>query len=609
MGAPGALQVIATAGHVDHGKSSLIARLTGIDPDRWAEEKRRGLTIDLGFAWATLPSGQEVGFVDVPGHERFLRNMLAGVGPVRLVLFVVAADEGWKPQSEEHLGIVDVLGAHGGVVALTKSDLAQGRLAQRAEEVRAQLAATVLADAPIVPCSSATDDGLGELMTRLDELVAGAPGDGGDPRPRLAVDRSFSIAGAGTVVTGTLTGGPLRAGMEAQLLPAGGTARIRSLQTHRRSVEVALPVSRVAANLAGASRDAVERGDVLAVPGQWRPTAELDVRIVPVRTLAHALTHRGAYKLYLGSAERDARLRFLEPSKLEPGSTALARLRITRPVVAAPHDRFVLREAGRRETVAGGLVLDPHPPRKPSIEALQRREASDPDRLPSLVVNEMGTVRVSELPVLAGRSPERVDGARRLGEIWVSDEAFGETARRIREALEQHHGTHPLSSGLDLITLRSLVGEPRLTTSVLDEVVRSGEVVREGSTVRLAGHAIDLGAREGDAARLLAEIAAGGAAPPVIAELLSRGHDAELIDAVCATGRLLRVSAEIVVLPELARRAQETATALGSGGADITVSAFRQALGTTRKYALPLLAWLDSNGVTVRAGEARRLAG
>ena len=296
--------VLATAGHVDHGKSSLILRLTGIDPDRLEEEKRRGLTIDLGFAWCTLPSGREIGFVDVPGHERFVRTMLAGVGPVRLVLFVVAADEGWKPQSEEHLAIVDVLGADGAVVGLTKRDLVdEETLELAAREVRERLAGTALQQAPIVPCSATTGEGMAELVTALDAMVDAAPEPAQEDRPRLFVDRVFTIRGAGTVVTGTLTGGRLAVGEEVELHPTGHRARIRGLQTHKRAIATARPVSRVAVNLVGTEREELERGDVVSPPGLWRPTRVLEARVHAVRGLAHPLTSRGAYKLHAGSAE------------------------------------------------------------------------------------------------------------------------------------------------------------------------------------------------------------------------------------------------------------------------------------------------------------------
>jgi selenocysteine-specific elongation factor len=354
--------VIATAGHVDHGKSTLIQRLTGIDPDRWDEEKRRGLTIDLGYAWTTLPSGREVGFVDVPGHQRFIGNMLAGVGPVRLVLFVVAADEGWRPQSEEHLQILDVLGVSGSVVALTKRDLVdEETLAIAVEEVRERTVGTALEGAPIVPVSASTGTGLGDVAAGLDAMLeTAAPPQAG--RTRLFVDRVFTVKGAGTVATGTLEGGTLHTGDEVELLPLGERVRVRSLQTHRRAEDVAEPVSRVAVNLVGIERDDLARGDVVAEPGVWRPTTVVDASLRPVRGLGSPLTARGAFRLYAGAAEVDAAIRLLDVPRLEPGREAFARLRLSAPLTLDVGDRFVVREAGRRATVAGGIVLDVAPP-------------------------------------------------------------------------------------------------------------------------------------------------------------------------------------------------------------------------------------------------------
>ncbi|HJR97546.1 MAG TPA: selenocysteine-specific translation elongation factor, partial [Actinomycetota bacterium] len=351
-------RVVATAGHVDHGKSSLIVRLTGIDPDRWAEEKRRGLTIDLGYAWCELPSGREVGFVDVPGHERFIRNMLAGVGPAPLVMFVVAADEGWKPQSEEHLEILDVLGVTSGVIALTKCDLVDRETVGLAEqEILDRLDGTMLEGAPIVRVSSLTGEGIDDLRTALDAMIDRAP----FPRPsfpRLFVDRVFTIKGAGTVTTGTLTGECLAVGDEVAIEPGDRRVRIRSLQTHRRREDRACPVARVAINLVGAERNDLGRGDVIARPGEWSPTSTFDVELRAVRGLANSLTARGAFKVYAGAAESDARVRFLDGTRLEPGGRIFARLRTAGPLVLAVGDRVVLREAGRRATVAGGPVLD-----------------------------------------------------------------------------------------------------------------------------------------------------------------------------------------------------------------------------------------------------------
>ncbi|HXF56846.1 MAG TPA: selenocysteine-specific translation elongation factor, partial [Actinomycetota bacterium] len=461
QGAP--LQVVATAGHVDHGKSALILRLTGMDPDRLAEEKRRGLTIDLGFAWTTLPSGREVGFVDVPGHERFVRNMLAGVGPVRLVLFVVAADEGWKPQSEEHLQIVDVLGVEGAVVALTKRDLVDGAtLEERTAEVRARLEGTRLEGAPVVPCSAVTGEGLEELVKALDEMLLAAPPPEDRGRPRQFLDRVFTIKGAGTVVTGTLTGGPLRVGQEVEVLPSGHRARIRGLQTHRRTIEVARPVSRVAANLAGTPKEELERGDVLTLTGQWRATSAFEGWLRPVRGLGHHLTARGAYKLYAGSAERDARLRLYGTAELRSGEEAFVRVSLSRPVVLDVHDRFVLREAGRRETVAGGIVLDPDPPSRPGPDPAARLRArlrADRGEVARLLVRERGVVAAADVFILCGaEAAEAVRrGAVALGGFVADPEAVERAAGELVRALAAHHAAHPLLPGLEVGEARALV--------------------------------------------------------------------------------------------------------------------------------------------------------
>jgi selenocysteine-specific elongation factor len=615
----GPLQVVATAGHVDHGKSSLIVRLTGIDPDRWDEEKRRGLTIDLGFAWCTLPSGREVGFVDVPGHERFVRNMLAGVGPVRLVLFVVAADEGWKPQSEEHLAIVDVLGARAGVVALTKRDLVDRETLELAtEEVRDRLSGTVLEAAPVVQCSSTTGEGIEELRQALDAMVtaAGPPEDRG--RPRIHIDRSFTIRGAGTVVTGTLAGGSLQVGDEVRLYPGPTVARVRSLQTHRRPVEVARPVSRVAANLASVQKAEAERGDVLGRAGQWRPTDLLEVRIRPIRGLTHALTSRGAYKLYVGSAERDARLRLYDTTELHAGEEALARLRLTRPVVVEWSDRFVLRESGRRETVAGGVILDPDPPARPGpdpVGRLEARESAGRDDLPSIVVAERGAVRATDLPVLTGTTSATIAGATPVGAWWVSDRALDELRTAVLGSLERYHIEQPLRPGLgtgELLRNLTMDGplasnlDRGLASELVAHLEARGEVVREGTVVRLATHRVTLGEREEDADRLVSAISEGEPTPPSVRELEAAGFGGDLIDAAVATGRLARVSEEVVVTPGFLSSAEKVAAAEAALPEGLTVSRFRELLGTSRKYALPLLASFDQRGLTRREGDVRR---
>ena len=605
--------VIATAGHVDHGKSSLIVRLTGIDPDRWAEEKRRGLTIDLGFAWLTLPSGREVGFVDVPGHERFIRNMLAGVGPVRLVVFVVAADEGWKPQSEEHLQILDLLEVSGAVVALTKRDLVDdATLAARTEQVRARLEGTRLQGAQVVACSSVTGQGIDELVAAIDAMAGAAPVPDTGGRPRQYLDRVFTIRGAGTVVTGTLTGGPLSVGREAEILPSGHRARIRGLQSHKRMIDVARPVARVAVNLAGTPRTDLERGDVLTLPGQWRPTSMFEGWIRTVRSLDHPVTSRGAFKVYAGSAERDARIRLFGVTELRRGERAFVRVRLNRPVVLDFRDPFVLREAGRRETVAGGEVLDTEPPEKPGRDVIERLTARmDADRagLAARLVADRGFVRRSDILMLTG-VPDA--GGVALG-AWIGDQTAVERAKTaLTSAVDAHHREHPLRSGLDVaearVTLAS-VEAPLHDVSVADELiawmVAQGALVRTGTVVRLPEHAATTAGRE-DADRMIAAVTAGEPQPPTVAELAAAGHGRELLQAVVADGRLVRISADLVITPEFLSQAEQVIrTQAATGG--VTVSSFRQALGTSRKYAVPILEHFDATGVTKRQGDVRVL--
>ena len=615
-GADPPLHVVATAGHVDHGKSSLIIRLTGTDPDRLAEEQRRGLTIDLGFAWGTLPSGVEIGFVDVPGHERFVRNMLAGVGPVRLVLFVVAADEGWKPQSEEHLGIVDVLGVDGAVVALTKRDLVdEARLAETEADVCARLRGTVLEGAAIVACSTRTGEGLDELARALDAMVAAAPAPEQDGRPRQFVDRIFTIKGAGTVVTGTLVGGRIAVGDEVEIHPNGGRARVRGLQTHKRAIEVARPVSRVAANLTGIERAELERGDVLGRPGDWRPTRVFEARLRPVRSLERPLTARGAFKLYAGSAERDVRIRLYGRTQLDPGEGAYVRIRLSAPLVLDVHDRFVIREAGRRATVAGGVVLDPNPPTRPGAEAearLPARERASREELPALLVAERGAIRAARVTLFTGMTPSEVAGAARAGEWWVSDEVRSAADAVLLEALARFHAEHPLAPGEDVAAVREMLGahlshagttsDPGLVEAVLDDLERRGEIAREGTSLRRSTHRV-AAEQSDDVQRLVETVAAGEPTPPTVTELLAAGVGREAIDAAVRAELLIRVSNELVMTPGFVKRGRGAVQASGATG--ITVGAFRETLGTTRRYALPLLEHLDARGFTRREGDVR----
>jgi selenocysteine-specific elongation factor len=611
--APGPTFVVATAGHVDHGKSSLVARLTGMDPDRLDEEKRRGLTIELGYAWRTLPSGRELGFVDVPGHERFVRTMLAGAGPVRLVLFVVAADEGWKPQSEEHLEIVDVLGVDGAVIALTKSDLMDDAgLALVRAEVAEHVSGTRLASSPVVACSSVTGSGLDELIWMLDDMLAAAPEPERGGRPRQFLDRVFSITGAGTVVTGTLTGGPISVGDEVELVPTGIRARVRGLQTHHRDVDVARPVSRVAANLTGVERDRLARGDVLTRPGLWRATSVLEARITPVRSLGTPLTQRGAFKLHAGAAERNAFLRLYDAREV-PRPGAFARVTLSEPLVLDVGDRFVLRESGRRETVAGGVVLDPHPPRRAgpnATERLERRERTPRAGLPALLVSERRVVGRADLLAAIGTTPDRIDAAERVGDWWMSQDLAGEVSSAVESRLSAFHQEDPAAAGLGVAEVRRAAAaalasagapaEQGLANALIERLCDRGLLISKGNLLRLSGHVPQAGEVVTRVVELVRE---AEPTPPTVAELVANGASASLIDAAVRSGGLIRISPELVLTDGLVRRAEALVRQAGDRGA--TVSAVREGLGTTRKYAVPLLEYLDRSGVTRREGDLR----
>ena len=611
---PGAgASVVATAGHVDHGKSSLVTRLTGMDPDRLDEEKRRGLTIELGYAWCTLPSGRELGFVDVPGHERFVRTMLAGVGPVRLVLFVVAADEGWKPQSEEHLEIVDVLGAHGAVIALTKRDLVDAARLERARaEVTERVQGTALEGAPIVACSSATGEGVDELVAALDAMLAGAPEPERDGRPRLHVDRVFSIKGSGTVVTGTLTGGPLddrRGGRAPAVRDPGEGPRAPDAPPGRRERVARSPGSRPTSppNARG-SRGARS----LPRPALWTATSVLEARIEPVRSLDRPITSRGAFKLHAGAAERDARIRLYDVKQV-PADGAFVRITLSEPLVLDVGDRFVLRESGRRRTIAGGVVLDTAPPRRagpaptPRLEARARASRTE---LPALLVAERRAVRVDDVRSITGLAPEDVDGAIRLGGWWVDRGTFDGIGAAITARLAAFHAEEPAAAGQDVATVRRSVAEafaasgaPRdleLADAAIDRFETEGALVREGAAVRLASHRAGGG---DEIAALVDVVRSAEPTPPTIAELRASGVAAGVLDAAVRSGALVRISPELVLSRELVERAGAIVREAGSDG--ITVSALRERLGTSRKYAVPLAEHLDRTGVTRRSGDLR----
>jgi selenocysteine-specific elongation factor len=419
------MTVIATAGHVDHGKSSLVQSLTGTDPDRLEEEKRRGLTIDLGFAHTVLPSGAELSFIDVPGHVKFLRNMLAGVGGVTACVFVVAATEGWKPQSEEHLRILELLGIQNGIIALTKVDLVDDEWLELAElEVAEHVAGTFLEDSPMLPVSSITGVGMDEMRMALDELIARSAAAADRKRPRLWLDRVFAAKGSGTVGTGTLVGGTLRNDQLVSIEPGGHSARVRTIQTAGQTVDEIGAGNRVAVNLAGVDHNDLKRGDAVIEPDRWRLTSRFDASLRVLDALNHDVSRRGAYVAYIGSGEYAVKLRVLGVEELSPGSTGAVRLFLPAAVPLLPGDRFVLRESGRDETIGGGEVLD--------IDPVLRASRAAPDRSIDRLVSERGWLSIDEIEQLTGEVVDPV-----IGEWVTSPESLAELTAMIIARVEE----------------------------------------------------------------------------------------------------------------------------------------------------------------------------
>ncbi len=604
------MQVIGTAGHVDHGKSTLVERLTGIDPDRFAEEKRRGLTIDLGFAWLPLPSGNEVGLIDVPGHERFIKNMLAGAGGMSVSLFVVAANEGWKPQSAEHLSILHLLAITSGVVALTKADLVSSdELEARRAEVREHIDRSTLAGAPIVPVSATTGSGIEELVRELDQAVSNVGAALDRDRPRLWVDRVFTIAGAGTVVTGTLAGGSLDVGADVDLAPAGRRARVRTIQSHKKGHNTIGPGNRVAMNLVGLDRHDAKRGDAVVSPGRWRASRRVDVvvEVLPEELSGHRheLTEKGSHLFYSGSAEVPTRVKVLDRDRVGPGERAFAQLTLRDPLPLYRGDRFILRDAGRILTFGGGVVLDPlaSPARRGDRERLQILEqldgASDASALAALVAG-YGSLPSDEALLRSGAVEVGTNAL--LGETLVSPTRLHELQEKLRVALKGHHASHPLEAGAARAAMRAEVELPAPEFDDLLTLTR--DVVEEGPGVRLEGFSVELDPTTvSERAALLERLDAGGFSPPFTKEL---GADSALLRALERTGDIVRIG-DFHVTGSGAERAKDLVRRAIKERGPLTVAEIRDLLGTTRKYAVPLCEWLDATGTTMRRGDVRTL--
>jgi len=640
------MRVIGTAGHVDHGKSTLIEALTGTHPDRLKEEREREMTIDLGFAWMTLPGGDEIGIVDVPGHRDFIENMLAGVGGIDAALFVIAADEGVMPQTREHLAILDILQIQGGVIVLTKIDLVGGDEQSRSEwldlvedDVRSVMIGTIFEDAPIVRVSARTGEGLDELILSLQSCLSNRPPRPDTGKPRLPVDRVFTIAGFGTVVTGTLTDGRLKAGEELEILPEKLRGRIRGLQTHKRKEDTAVPGSRTAVNISGINVDQIKRGDVVTHPGSYGASKRIDVRFRLLPDASLPLEHNTELKLYIGAAEVLARLRLLGTEVLNPGDNGWLQLELSEPVVAVRGDRYILRRPSPAETLGGGTVVDTQPKKRHKRfdqEVISRLESLEKGTPADILLQAFQTLGITPLQNVITRSSLGEGQAKdALDELLISGDIFyleGTPDERKRDSLfasrgywnqvsskaatevENYHSNYPLRKGMPREELKSRLKtllhnetSQRIFLAVVRRLVQEGELEEIGPLVRRPGHEIRFKpVQQRQVDELLARFAASPNTPPTLKDAQTEAGE-DVVAALIDLGELIQLPPDVLFRREdYNRMVSEIRNMIATQG-PVSAAQVRDKFNTSRRYVLALLEHLDSLGVTVREGDVRRL--
>jgi selenocysteine-specific elongation factor len=627
------MHVIGTAGHVDHGKSTLVEALTGTHPDRLLEEKKREMTIDLGFAWMTLLNGDEVGIVDVPGHRDFIENMLAGVGGIDAVIFVIAADEGVMPQTREHLAILDLLQVENGVIALTKIDLVEGPewVDMVSLDIRQFLSGTRLANGPIIPVSARKQIGIEALKTALQGILEQIPPRRETGKPRLPIDRVFKISGFGTVVTGTLIDGQLSVGEEIEIFPGGLKGKIRGLQTHQQKEMSAFPGSRTAVNISGLEANLINRGDVLGLPGQFEPTRLLDVHLRLLNDAARPLSHHAEVKLFLGTAEILAYARLLSKETIVPGESGFVQLELKTAVIASKGDRFILRIPSPGETIGGGEVIEVNPGRRhkrfdehvisqlemglnhqPDVEILRISNQVGIQSLGELIgklnnpsvdwVNEAKTLITRGSLLLLGE--EKGDAIKPEDWLLVTPGSLREISKKLEKFLSNYHQLYPMRSGMPLEEIKSKFKWPtRIFLMIVAKLASQGLIKDNKNTLSLPDFKVKFTVKQEKSIQtLLSSFDQAPFSPPGVKEC-QEALGREVYQALIEQKTLVQVSNDVVF------RCQEYQMMLERVGAEkeMTVARFRDMFQTSRKYALAFLEHLDATGVAVREGDIHRI--
>ncbi|HEX7401640.1 MAG TPA: selenocysteine-specific translation elongation factor [candidate division Zixibacteria bacterium] len=619
--------VLGTAGHIDHGKSALVLALTGIDPDRLPEEKERGMTIDLGFAWLSLPDGSEVGIVDVPGHERFVKNMVAGVGGIDAVLFVVAADDGWMPQSEEHLQILNLLKIQAGIVVINKIDLVDPDWLNLVEEdVKEKIKGTILENAPVIRVSATQKTGIKELYDLIVKMFTGIAPQKDIGKPRMYIDRVFTMAGRGTVVTGTLRDGSFQLGEEIEILPRGITARIRELQTHKKVQDKVVPGTRVAMNLAGVEKEKLQRGDVIARLNQDQVISSFTAKVDVVSTITHPVKHNASLLLILGTTELVARARILDKDQIPPAGSGLVQFECKTVLLARIGDHFILRLPSPQLTIGGGMVLDISPKaakRKDLtvIADLQRRVSLN---LSDVILSELGKeglIPKKEILKTSNFSLEQIQSSlnqlEKEGKILATSEFVADMTRwnwasdQIISLIEEAHRRFPFKVGAKSAEFSGRLNvEPTLLDQMIKHLTKEGRIVQQGVYLKLPTHQPQLSSDQmALSEKILEEFAAHPLAAPTKEEINVRGPEFEqVLLFLIEQDRIVELQEGILLRKEDFERVKSAVTEFLRKHGQATVSELRENLSTTRKYMVPILEKLDQLGITQREGDKRRLA-
>ncbi len=648
--------IIGTAGHIDHGKTTLVKAITGTDTDRLKEEKQRGITIELGFAKLDLPSGTSVGVVDVPGHERFIKNMVAGVTGVDIVALVIAADEGVMPQTKEHLEICQLLGIKRGLVVLTKIDMVDEEWLELVmEDIREFIKETFMAEAPVIPISSLTGQGLDSLLKTLDSMVLEIPGRQSQGPFRLPVDRSFIMKGFGTVVTGTVISGSIEVGQEVSIYPAGPNTRIRGIQIHGKDSQRAVPGLRTALNLQGVTKEEIRRGTVVALPESLRPSSLLDLELFSLSSVERPIKHRAPVRFHVGTSEIMGRV-LIQQDELQPGEKAYVQIKLEEPVAVLPGDRYVIRSYSPIRTIGGGRILNPLPrkrkrARKDLWDELKILATGTPTQIITLHLEKAGPrgLSPSELALRTGifgktlkRELQALLSARQIikfdaDDKFVSSKVVDDLMEKTLDLLRTYHSEKPLLQGMPREELKSRLfpasivprswpsladggyrmPHQRLFQKVLDLLEKDGKITTDKETVRLSTHRVKLKEEEETVKKAIEKLYLDtGLAPPTrqeaVEKAISDGYPLEegmeIFDLLVREGKLVRLKDNLYFHPQVLMVLEQNVIDYLRTAGEMSVAEFRDLTGgLSRKFMIPLLEHLDSKKITIRIGDKRRL--